>query len=151
MEQNTKEHTLESLISKLEGVYIHTTHIPVWRWSNEHRTALATFIANGSVTKEEVCAILHARILETARIYYERHVALGTDIEHNVPEVFAWAVSHGEFTQKELWLVQFDDGDTIDDFVALHHNPDLLEILFKDVMTQRNTSFPPGHHCCCCP
>lgn len=72
---------------------------------------------NGVLTHDELCRVVHHRLIELGRSLHE--VSTRDWADHIMsPHALAYAIQHDAFTQNELDQIKFDHDDTADTFMA---------------------------------
>ncbi len=117
--------------------------------SNTETQIINMLIAGEVISKEDVEKALHSVLLRVGRECYKQHTR-GEYPDHTIsPEALAYAILHGEFTQKERDRIRFDHRETESDFTRVY-GKNVLEKIVQSVLVERTPVVFEGGLTCSC-
>ncbi len=112
----------------------------VYSWNNSYRKILNCFIEENILEHEDIEEIFHKRLLQAGRQCFMQHLKAGIPPDHvGSPNALAYALDNDEFTSKEEEQIQFDHGETKEEFIQLY-GKNTLEKILQFLQTEQKPS-----------
>ncbi len=108
------------VLGAIEKLEVYETHPAGFPWSGRFSRIITNLVLEEVISVEQLSQALHVRLLKFGRVCYMEHKG-GQYPKHTTsPQAFAYALLHGEFTEKERASINFDRGETIEEFLKLY-------------------------------
>lgn len=110
----------------------------LFMWDDKDTEILNFALEKGFVTNEELLGAIDVLLKRNGRISYVQHLRDKVAApDHTIsPQAFAYALKHGEFSQKEINTIKFDHDDTKESFEKTYCH-DIEQTVMKQLTTKR--------------